>query len=58
MVVGWGDRPDENLVMKAFAMRQRPLGQTGLMVSELCLGTMTWGKQNTEAEAHAQMDYA
>jgi aryl-alcohol dehydrogenase-like predicted oxidoreductase len=39
-------------------MRQRPLGQTGLMVSELCLGTMTWGKQNTEAEAHAQMDYA
>lgn len=39
-------------------MRQRPLGQTGLMVSELCLGTMTWGTQNTEAEAHAQMDYA
>lgn len=45
-------------VTKVFAMRLRPLGQTGLMVSELCLGTMTWGKQNTEAEAHAQMDYA
>lgn len=32
------------------------LGRTGLMVSELCLGTMTWGSQNTEAEAHAQID--
>ena len=27
-------------------------------VSELCLGTMTWGEQNTEAEAHAQLDCA
>src|SRR5690606_35091153 len=25
---------------------------------QLCLGTMTWGQQNTEAEAHAQLDYA
>ncbi|MBO0129285.1 aldo/keto reductase [Agrobacterium burrii] len=39
-------------------MKQRLLGRTGISVSEICLGTMTWGTQNTEAEAHAQMDYA
>lgn len=39
-------------------MKQLPLGRTGLMVSELCLGTMTWGSQNSEAEAHAQLDMA
>ena len=39
-------------------MDYRPLGRTGLKVSALCLGTMTWGKQNTEAEAHEQMDAA
>ena len=39
-------------------MDMRPLGTTGLSVSKICLGTMTWGKQNTEAEGHAQMDYA
>lgn len=39
-------------------MQYRPLGRTGLKVSLICLGTMTWGHQNTEAEAHAQMDYA
>lgn len=39
-------------------MLYRKLGQTGLDVSAICLGTMTWGEQNTEAEAHAQMDYA
>jgi aryl-alcohol dehydrogenase-like predicted oxidoreductase len=31
---------------------------TDLAVSECCLGTMTWGEQNTDAEAHAQLDYA
>lgn len=36
----------------------RPLGQTGLKVTSCCLGTMTWGTQNTEAEGHAQMEYA
>ncbi|CAN1561576.1 Tas Predicted oxidoreductases (related to aryl-alcohol dehydrogenases) [Rhabdaerophilaceae bacterium] len=36
----------------------RPLGRTGLSVPSICLGTMTWGQQNTEAEGHAQMDYA
>lgn len=39
-------------------MEYRQLGNTGLKVSALCLGTMTWGRQNTEAEGHAQMDYA
>ena len=39
-------------------MEQRPLGRTGLDVTAICLGTMTWGTQNTEAEGHAQMDYA
>lgn len=39
-------------------MKRIALGQTGIEVSELCLGTMTWGTQNTEAEGHAQMDMA
>ena len=39
-------------------MEYRPLGRTGIEVSKICLGTMTWGQQNTEAEGHQQMDYA
>lgn len=39
-------------------MHYRPLGRTGLDVSLICLGTMTWGRQNTEADAHAQLNYA
>lgn len=39
-------------------MKQNMLGRTGISVSEICLGTMTWGTQNTEVEAHEQMDYA
>ncbi len=39
-------------------MKFSKLGRTGLDVSRVCLGTMTWGQQNTEAEAHEQMDYA
>lgn len=34
------------------------LGNTDLKVSTVCLGTMTWGTQNSEAEAHEQLDYA
>lgn len=39
-------------------MQKLKLGRTGLEVSEICLGTMTWGTQNTEAEGHAQIDLA
>ncbi|MAS87329.1 MAG: aldo/keto reductase [Micavibrio sp.] len=39
-------------------MKYRTLGSSGLKVSDVCLGTMTWGEQNNEAEGHAQMDYA
>ena len=39
-------------------MKYRPLGNTDLSLSELTLGTMTWGEQNTEAEAHQQIDMA
>lgn len=39
-------------------MEYRRLGRTGLDVSALCLGSMTWGTQNSEAEGHAQIDRA
>lgn len=40
-------------------MKMNELGRTGISVSELCLGTMTWGsQQNDEADGHEQMDYA
>lgn len=39
-------------------MRYRQLGRTGLKVSEICLGTMTFGQQNSEAEGHAQLNMA
>ncbi|MBS3647440.1 aldo/keto reductase [Pseudaminobacter sp. 19-2017] len=39
-------------------MEMRRLGRTDLLVSRICLGTMTWGQQNTEAEGHEQMDLA
>ncbi|MBU1317327.1 MAG: aldo/keto reductase [Alphaproteobacteria bacterium] len=39
-------------------MKFNTLGRTDISVSEICLGTMTWGSQNTETEAHQQMDHA
>ncbi|WP_075214189.1 aldo/keto reductase [Mongoliimonas terrestris] len=39
-------------------MEFRRLGRTDLTVSTICLGTMTFGEQNTEAEGHAQLDRA
>lgn len=39
-------------------MEYRKLGVTDIDVSVICLGTMTYGEQNTETEAHEQLDYA
>ena len=39
-------------------MKKNKLGNTLLEVTEICLGTMTWGYQNSEEEAHEQLDYA
>lgn len=39
-------------------MRYRRLGRSDIEVSEICLGSMTWGTQNSEAEGHAQIDFA
>lgn len=39
-------------------MKMNPLGRSGLMVSELCLGTMTYGNQTPPEDAHAQIDRA
>ena len=49
-------RSDDNSLV--CIMQYNELGTTGIKVSRICLGTMTWGEQNTEAEAHEQMDYA
>jgi aryl-alcohol dehydrogenase-like predicted oxidoreductase len=39
-------------------MKYTTLPNTEIEVSKICLGTMTFGQQNTEAEGHEQMDYA
>jgi aryl-alcohol dehydrogenase-like predicted oxidoreductase len=39
-------------------MEYKRLGSSELLVSEICLGTMTYGQQNTIAEAHEQLDFA
>jgi aryl-alcohol dehydrogenase-like predicted oxidoreductase len=39
-------------------MKYTTLPHTDVKVSKICLGTMTWGNQNTEADGHEQMDYA
>jgi hypothetical protein len=39
-------------------MRRIPLGSTDVTITDYCLGTMTWGNQTPEADAHRQMDMA
>ena len=39
-------------------MKRNKLGGSDLTVSSICLGTMTWGEQNSEKDAHEQLDYA
>src|SRR6266571_3750132 len=39
-------------------MKMNPLGASNLKVSAICLGSMTFGEQNSEADAHSQLDYA
>jgi len=39
-------------------LKYTTLPNTNIKVSKICLGTMTWGNQNTEAEGHEQLDYA
>ena len=39
-------------------MKYRKLGTTDLDVSVICLGTMTWGEQNSQNEAFDQMNYS
>ena len=39
-------------------MKFKKLGNTSLSVSSICLGTMTWGTQNSEKDAFEQMDYS
>ena len=39
-------------------MKYEKLGTTDLEVSKICLGTMTFGNQNSETEGHEQMDFA
>lgn len=39
-------------------MQYNPLGSSGVNVSRVCLGSMTWGKQNTQSDADEQIAYA
>ena len=47
-----------NFKNKEYRMKYNKLGTSEIKVSEICLGSMTWGTQNSEAEGHAQMNYA
>eukprot|EP00741_Cyanophora_paradoxa_P022697 tig00021494_g21919.t1 len=42
----------------SYDLKMKELGKSGIKVTDICLGTMTWGRQNTLEEAHEQLDYA
>ncbi len=46
------------MISSQTAMKYKRLGITDLKISEICLGSMNWGEQNTEKDAHKQLDYA
>ena len=48
----------KRLIRGGTSLEYREIKRTPFKVSAICLGTMTWGRQNSEAEAHEQMDYA
>lgn len=47
-----------NVVQNDYKFDLRKVGSHGLTLTEVCMGTMTWGHQNTEEQAHEQLDYA
>ena len=47
-----------SLLLSNITMNYTTLPNTELKVSKICLGTMTFGNQNTESESHSQLDYA
>ena len=49
---------EEKVRMNDFGIMQRRLGDTDLLVSECCLGGMTWGEQNTDEDAATQLNFA
>ena len=56
--VARGPGPARATKVSTYTPKKLQLGQSDLVVTDICLGTMTWGQQNTEAEAHEQLSYA
>jgi aryl-alcohol dehydrogenase-like predicted oxidoreductase len=54
---GFGDMAGLN-ISKGLGMKLKQLGRTDMQVSELCLGSMTWGTQTAQKDAHLQIDTA
>lgn len=58
MVATTRDSKQSPAVDKSYEFEKRAVGSNGLVLTEVALGTMTWGQQNTCEDAHAQLDYA